>query len=115
MGHLAIVGSHSVNGVSALHTELVKTTLVPDFFQLWPERFNNKTNGITQRRWLRQANPLLAQLLTNTIGDCLDYGSGRAQSPGAGCARMRGFSRNSSASSAPTRNGSPSSSEISPG
>ena len=68
MGHLAIVGSHSVNGVSALHTELVKTTLVPDFFQLWPERFNNKTNGITQRRWLLQANPLLAQLLTNTVG-----------------------------------------------
>jgi starch phosphorylase len=68
MGHLAIVGSHSVNGVSALHTELVRTTLVPDFFQLWPERFNNKTNGITQRRWLLQANPLLAQLLTDTIG-----------------------------------------------
>lgn len=68
MGHLAIVGSHSVNGVSALHTELVKTALVPDFFQLWPERFNNKTNGITQRRWLLQANPPLAQLLTDTIG-----------------------------------------------
>ena len=69
MGHLAMVGSHSVNGVSALHSELVKTTLVPDFFALWPERFNNKTNGITQRRWLRQANPVLAQLLTRTIGD----------------------------------------------
>jgi starch phosphorylase len=68
MGHLAIVGSRSVNGVSALHTELVKTALVPDFFQLWPERFNNKTNGITQRRWLLQANPLLAQLLIDTIG-----------------------------------------------
>lgn len=69
MGHLAIVGSHSINGVSALHSELIKTTLVPDFFQLWPERFNNKTNGITQRRWLLQANPALAQLLTDTIGD----------------------------------------------
>lgn len=69
MGHLAIIGSHSVNGVSALHTDLVKSTLVPDFFHLWPERFNNKTNGITQRRWLRQANPLLAQLLSQTIGD----------------------------------------------
>jgi glycogen phosphorylase len=69
MGHLAIVGSHSVNGVSALHSDLVKTTLVPDFFHLWPERFNNKTNGITQRRWLRQANPLLARLLSTTIGD----------------------------------------------
>jgi starch phosphorylase len=69
MGHLAIVGSHSINGVSALHTDLIKTSLVPDFFQLWPERFNNKTNGITQRRWLLQANPLLARLLTDTIGD----------------------------------------------
>ncbi|MGE0682125.1 MAG: glycogen/starch/alpha-glucan phosphorylase, partial [Candidatus Binatia bacterium] len=69
MGHLAIVGSHSINGVSALHSELVKTSLVPDFFQLWPERFNNKTNGVTQRRWLLHANPELAQLLTNTIGD----------------------------------------------
>jgi starch phosphorylase len=69
MGHLAIVGSHSVNGVSALHSALIKTDLVPDFSSLWPERFNNKTNGITQRRWLRQANPLLAQLLTKTVGD----------------------------------------------
>jgi starch phosphorylase len=69
MGHLAIIGSHSVNGVSALHTELVKSTLIPDFFHLWPERFNNKTNGITQRRWLRQANPSLARLLSQTIGD----------------------------------------------
>jgi len=69
MGHLAIVGSHSINGVSALHSELVKTSLVPDFFQLWPERFNNKTNGVTQRRWLLHANPELARLLTATIGD----------------------------------------------
>ncbi|MGE3538387.1 MAG: glycogen/starch/alpha-glucan phosphorylase [Candidatus Tectimicrobiota bacterium] len=68
MGHLAIVGSHAINGVSAMHTELLKTSLVPDFFQLWPERFHNKTNGITQRRWLLQANPLLAQLLNDTIG-----------------------------------------------
>jgi starch phosphorylase len=69
MGHLAIVGSHAINGVSALHTTLLKTALVPDFYQLWPERFHNKTNGITQRRWLLQSNPLLAQLLTTTIGD----------------------------------------------
>jgi starch phosphorylase len=68
MGHLAMVGSHSINGVSALHTELIKTSLVPDFFALWPERFNNKTNGITQRRWLLQANPGLAELITRTIG-----------------------------------------------
>ena len=69
MAHLAMVGSHSVNGVAALHTELVKTSLVPDFYQLWPERFNNKTNGVTQRRWLLQANPLLADLVHRTIGD----------------------------------------------
>jgi glycogen phosphorylase len=69
MAHLAMVGSHSVNGVAALHTELVKTSLVPDFYQLWPERFNNKTNGVTQRRWLLQANPLLADLMHRTIGD----------------------------------------------
>lgn len=69
MAHLAMVGSHAINGVSALHTELIKTSLVPDFFQLWPQRFTNKTNGITQRRWLLHANPVLARLLTNTIGD----------------------------------------------
>lgn len=69
MTHLAIVGSHSINGVSALHTELIKTVLVPDFAELWPERFNSKTNGITQRRWLVKANPLLAELIRSTIGD----------------------------------------------
>lgn len=69
MGHLAIVGSHSVNGVAELHSELVKTTLVPDFYQLWPEKFNNKTNGVTQRRWLLKANPVLAGLITRCIGD----------------------------------------------
>ena len=69
MAHLAIVGSHSVNGVSALHSRLVQTTLAPDFYRLWPERFNNKTNGVTPRRWLVQANPLLARLITRTIGD----------------------------------------------
>ncbi|MGA2805852.1 MAG: glycogen/starch/alpha-glucan phosphorylase [Acidimicrobiales bacterium] len=69
MAHLAIVGSHSINGVSALHSRLVQTTLAPDFYRLWPERFNNKTNGVTPRRWLVQANPLLARLITRTIGD----------------------------------------------
>jgi starch phosphorylase len=68
MAHLAIVGSHSVNGVSKLHTELVKTRLVPDFYRLWPDRFSNKTNGVTQRRWLLMANPGLASLLDATIG-----------------------------------------------
>jgi glycogen phosphorylase len=69
MAHLAIVGSHSVNGVSALHTELVKTSLVPDFYALWPHRFNNKTNGVTPRRWLLKANPPLSDLLTQTLGN----------------------------------------------
>lgn len=69
MAHLAIVGSHSVNGVSALHTELLKNSLFADFFALWPQKFNNKTNGITQRRWLLTANPQLAGLISRTIGD----------------------------------------------
>lgn len=68
MAHLAIAGSHSVNGVAELHTELIKTRLVPDFYALWPERFNNKTNGVTPRRWLLQANPQLARLITDAIG-----------------------------------------------
>ena len=69
MAHLAIVGSHSVNGVSALHSELIKDDLVPDFYQFSPEKFNNKTNGVTPRRWLLKANPGLASLITDTIGD----------------------------------------------
>ncbi|MBF6560081.1 MAG: glycogen/starch/alpha-glucan phosphorylase [Candidatus Binataceae bacterium] len=68
MAHLAIVGSHSINGVSRLHSDLVKSRLVPDFYQLWPERFSNKTNGVTQRRWLLMANPGLAGLLDEAIG-----------------------------------------------
>ena len=68
MAHLAIVGSHSVNGVSKLHSDLVKTRLVPDFYQLWPQRFSNKTNGVTQRRWLLMANPGLATFLDETVG-----------------------------------------------
>jgi starch phosphorylase len=69
MAHLAIIGSHSVNGVSKLHSELLKTRVVPEFSALWPERFNNKTNGVTQRRWLLMANPGLALLLDATVGD----------------------------------------------
>jgi glycogen phosphorylase len=69
MAYLAIVGSHSVNGVSALHTELLKSNVVPDFYQLYPERFNNKTNGITPRRWLRKCNTGLAELISSRIGD----------------------------------------------
>jgi glycogen phosphorylase len=69
MAHLAIVGSHAVNGVSKLHTELLKTSLVPDFAALWPARFSNKTNGVSPRRWLLKANPGLAALLTRTVGE----------------------------------------------
>jgi starch phosphorylase len=68
MAHLAIVGSHSINGVAEVHSELVKTQLVPDFAALWPERFNNKTNGVTPRRWLLSANPPLAALITDAVG-----------------------------------------------
>ncbi len=69
MAHLALVGSHSVNGVSALHTEILKSDNFSDFYALWPERFVNITNGITQRRWLLEANPRLARLISETIGD----------------------------------------------
>jgi starch phosphorylase len=69
MAHLAIAGSHAVNGVSKLHSELVRTSLVPDFAALFPERFQNVTNGVTPRRWLLRANPLLADSITRRIGD----------------------------------------------
>ncbi len=69
MSHIAILGSHSVNGVSKLHTELLKTRLFRDFYDLFPEKFNNKTNGITQRRWLEKANSRLSGLITEAIGD----------------------------------------------
>lgn len=69
MAYLAIVGSFSVNGVAGLHTELLKSGLFSDFCKLWPERFNNKTNGVTQRRWLSHCNPGLRNLANETIGE----------------------------------------------
>ncbi len=69
MANLSIVGSFSVNGVAKLHSELIKTSLVPEFYELWPEKFTNVTNGITPRRWLLHANNALADLITATIGD----------------------------------------------
>ncbi|MDO9213261.1 MAG: glycogen/starch/alpha-glucan phosphorylase [Methylococcales bacterium] len=69
MAYLAIVGSHSVNGVAALHSKLLQQGLFHDFYELWPAKFNNKTNGVTPRRWLAMCNPELAELITETIGD----------------------------------------------
>jgi starch phosphorylase len=69
MANLAIVGSHAVNGVAALHSEILKAELFKDFYELWPEKFSNKTNGITQRRWLKKSNPLLSQVISESIGD----------------------------------------------
>ena len=68
MAHLAIVGSYSVNGVAALHTEILKKREMNDFYGVYPEKFNNKTNGITHRRWLLKANPELSSLITESIG-----------------------------------------------
>jgi starch phosphorylase len=69
MANLAIVGSHSTNGVSAIHTQLLRTSTVKDLAELFPERFNNKTNGVTPRRWLLMCNPGLSRLITEAIGD----------------------------------------------
>ena len=69
MAHLAIVGSHSVNGVAKLHTEILKNQQMSDFYYMYPRKFNNKTNGITHRRWLIKANPKLTKLLNETIGE----------------------------------------------
>ena len=68
MAHLATVGSHAVNGVAAMHSELVKTTILKDFYEMWPERFSNKTNGVTPRRFMGLSNPGLRALLDETIG-----------------------------------------------
>ena len=69
MANLSIIGAYSVNGVAALHTEILKNEVLKDFYALTPEKFNNKTNGVTHRRFLAEANPPLARLITDTIGD----------------------------------------------
>lgn len=68
MAHLACVGSYSINGVAALHSELLRTQVLSDFAQMWPEKFSNKTNGVTPRRWILASNPKLALLITSNIG-----------------------------------------------
>jgi starch phosphorylase len=96
MAHLAIVGSHSTNGVAALHSELLKETVVPDFAAFFPERFNNKTNGVTQRRFLLLANPSLARVITEAIGDAwiTDLDALEQLAPLAGDAAFRDAVRN---------------------
>jgi starch phosphorylase len=69
MAHLATVGSHAINGVAALHSELLKESVLKDFYEMWPERFSNKTNGVTPRRFLAMSNPGLRELLDDTIGE----------------------------------------------
>ncbi|HYH40500.1 MAG TPA: glycogen/starch/alpha-glucan phosphorylase [Burkholderiales bacterium] len=69
MAHLACVGSHAINGVAELHSELLKQDVLSDFHALWPEKFRNKTNGVTPRRWMALANPRLARLISDAIGD----------------------------------------------
>ena len=69
MANLACVGSYAINGVAALHSELVKSTILKDFYELWPEKFSNKTNGVTPRRWMVLSNPRQTKLITEKIGD----------------------------------------------
>src|SRR5262249_15555040 len=69
MAHLAIVGTHSTNGVAQIHSDLLRPSVVPDFAGMFPERFSNKTDGLTPRRWLLLADPTLSKLITDAIGD----------------------------------------------
>ncbi len=82
MAHLATVGSHAINGVAALHSELLKESVLKDFFELWPERFSNKTNGVTPRRFVALSNPGLRELLDRRIGDGLADAPGPAARAG---------------------------------
>ena len=68
MAYLAIVASYTVNGVAAIHSEIIKNTIFKDFAELWPEKFQNKTNGVTPRRWLAFCNAPMRDLLTETLG-----------------------------------------------
>jgi starch phosphorylase len=101
MAHLSIVGSHKVNGVSKLHSDLLVQTIFADFASLWPERFTNMTNGVTPRRWLSEANPGLSGLLDDTLGS--GWRLDLEQLQGLRAMRRTGISSNASRpSSAPT-------------
>ena len=69
MAHLACIGSHTINGVAALHSELLKSDVLKDFYEMWPQKFTNKTNGVTPRRWMVLSNPKLSELISEHIGD----------------------------------------------
>ena len=86
MAHLAVVGTHSTNGVAEIHSDLLRSRVLKDFAEMYPERFNNKTNGVTPRRWLKLANPALASLITDYIGEdwVMDLDRLRALAPLAG-------------------------------
>ncbi len=68
MAYLAVVASHTINGVAAIHSDIIKHTIFREFYDLWPEKFQNKTNGVTPRRWLAMCNPPMRALLTQTLG-----------------------------------------------
>ena len=90
MANLATVGSHAVNGVAALHSELLKQTVLRDFAELWPERFCNITNGVTPRRFVVLSNPGLTRLLNDAVGEGWVTDLSRAQGPGS-AGRRRGI------------------------
>jgi len=79
MAHLCVIGSHTVNGVAELHSELLRTRVLKDFADMWPERFTNMTNGVTPRRWLRQCNPRLSALITSRLGAGWETDLGRVE------------------------------------
>jgi glycogen phosphorylase len=91
MAHLACVGSHAINGVASLHSELLKSDVLKDFYEMWPQKFRNKTNGVTPRRWMVLSNPKLSQLITEHIGDewITDLGRLKALEPLAENAEFR--------------------------
>ncbi len=107
MANLAIVGSHSTNGVAAIHSELLRTTTVRDLAEAFPDRFNNKTNGVTPRRWLRLANPSLAETIIGRHRRRLDHRPRRNCKSSAAGRRRRVPRRDSQGANAPARRGSP--------